>query len=66
MSSAIARRLHSALVAGLSIPAVPVRERHTGLGRFVSVSDGAYFFLPGIRALRYLVRPRGPSQLLTA
>jgi hypothetical protein len=25
-----------------------------GLPRFVSVRGGAYFFLPGIRALRYL------------
>ena len=42
-----------------SIPAVPVRERHTGIGRLVSVSGGAYFFLPGIRALRYLVGLEG-------
>jgi Dyp-type peroxidase family len=42
-----------------SIPAVPVRERYTGLGRFVSVSGGAYFFLPGIRALRYLAGLEG-------
>jgi hypothetical protein len=38
---------------------VPVRERHTGIGRFVSVSGGAYFFLPGIRALRYLAGLQG-------
>ena len=35
-------------------PAVPVRRRHTGLPQFVQVRGGAYFFLPGIRALRYL------------
>lgn len=29
-------------------------ERVTGLPQFVSVCGGAYFFLPGIRALRYL------------
>jgi Dyp-type peroxidase family len=32
----------------------PVRRRHRGLPRFVQVRGGAYFFLPGIRALRYL------------
>jgi deferrochelatase/peroxidase EfeB len=35
-------------------------ERLCGLPRFVAVRGGAYFFLPGIRALRYLVSgPRG-------
>ncbi|GAA3029206.1 hypothetical protein GCM10020000_02200 [Streptomyces olivoverticillatus] len=32
----------------------PVRTRHLGMPQFVSVRGGAYFFLPGIRALRYL------------
>ena len=32
----------------------PVRRRRRGLPRFVQVRGGAYFFLPGIRALRYL------------
>lgn len=32
----------------------PVRKRITGLPQFVSIRGGAYFFLPGIRALRYL------------
>jgi deferrochelatase/peroxidase EfeB len=31
-----------------------VRTRITGLPTFVTVRGGAYFFLPGIRALRYL------------
>jgi Dyp-type peroxidase family len=31
-----------------------VRERVTGVPRFVTVKGGAYFFLPGLRALRYL------------
>jgi deferrochelatase/peroxidase EfeB len=35
-------------------PALPVRRRHRGLPQFVQVRGGAYFFLPGIRALRYL------------
>jgi Dyp-type peroxidase family len=35
-------------------PANPVRVRCTGLPRFVTVAGGAYFFMPGIRALRFL------------
>ena len=37
-----------------SVPADPVRLRYTGLPRFVTVRGGGYFFLPGLRALRYL------------
>ncbi|HET7231908.1 MAG TPA: hypothetical protein VFJ16_17985 [Longimicrobium sp.] len=33
-------------------------ERVTGLPQFVTVLGGAYFFLPGIRALRFLATPR--------
>jgi deferrochelatase/peroxidase EfeB len=36
------------------IPGSPVRTRVRGLPAFVRVEAGAYFFLPGIRALRYL------------
>ena len=32
----------------------PARRRYLGLPRFVQVRGGGYFFLPGIRALRYL------------
>ena len=32
----------------------PVRDRFLGLKTFVTVRGGAYFFLPGIRALRHL------------
>ena len=32
----------------------PVRKRFTALPRFVTVHGGGYFFMPGIRALRYL------------
>ncbi|MCH9026656.1 MAG: hypothetical protein IIA05_06010 [Proteobacteria bacterium] len=32
----------------------PVQRRLDGLKRFVHVRGGAYFFMPGIRALRYL------------
>jgi len=31
-----------------------VRKRITGMKRFVEVRGGAYFFLPGLRALRFL------------
>jgi len=37
-----------------TVPGNPVRRRCTGLPRFVTVAGGAYFFLPGIRALRFL------------
>jgi Dyp-type peroxidase family len=36
------------------VPGDPVRRRYEGLPRFVTVRGGAYFFLPGLRALRYL------------
>jgi len=37
-----------------TVPAKPVRQQVTGLPQFVTVRGGAYFFLPGIRAIRYL------------
>ena len=40
--------------ATFSMPAEPVRKRITGIPSFVTVRGGGYFFLPGIRALRYL------------
>jgi hypothetical protein len=36
------------------IPATPVRHRLLDLPQFVRVRGGGYFFLPGVRALRYL------------
>jgi hypothetical protein len=33
--------------------------RVSGLPQFVTVRGGAYFFLPGIRALRYIAGERG-------
>jgi Dyp-type peroxidase family len=38
----------------MTIPGTPVRRKLHDLGGFVTVRGGAYFFLPGIRALRYL------------
>jgi Dyp-type peroxidase family len=43
-------------VGTLTIPALPVRTRVHGLPNFVSVRGGAYFFLPGKAALRYLAQ----------
>ncbi|MFD6182415.1 Dyp-type peroxidase [Streptomyces goshikiensis] len=40
--------------ATFTVQARPVRTRYRDLPQFVSVQGGAYFFLPGLRALRYL------------
>jgi len=37
-----------------SVPAEPIRERYHDLPQFVTTRGGAYFFLPGLKALRYL------------
>jgi hypothetical protein len=36
------------------MPKRPIRRKMTGLPAFTTVKGGAYFFLPGIKALRYL------------
>jgi Dyp-type peroxidase family len=38
----------------LTIPRRPIRKRIQGLPAFTTIRGGAYFFLPGIRALRFL------------
>jgi Dyp-type peroxidase family len=38
------------------IPNRPIRKRIVGLPAFTTVRGGAYFFLPGIRALRFLAK----------
>ena len=38
----------------MTIPKRPIRKKITGLPAFTTVRGGAYFFLPGIRALRFL------------
>jgi Dyp-type peroxidase family len=40
--------------ANFSMPSDPVRQRVTSIPQFVTTRGGAYFFLPGIRALKYL------------
>ena len=42
-----------------TMQAPPVRTCVTGLPRFVQPRGGAYFFLPGLRTLRYLARLGG-------
>src|SRR5205085_10112083 len=44
-----------------TLQARPVRTRIADLPRFVHVRGGAYFFLPGFRALRSLARSRRQS-----
>jgi hypothetical protein len=34
-------------------------RRYAGLPQFVHVHGGAYFFMPGLAALRYLARDTG-------
>ena len=43
------------------IPKRPVRKKITGLPAFTTVRGGAYFFLPGLKALRYLATLGGPG-----
>ena len=38
----------------MTIPKRPIRKKITGLPAFTTIRGGAYFFLPGIKALRYL------------
>ena len=42
-----------------TVQAKPVRQRIRGLPAFVMVRGGGYFFLPGIRATRYLATVGG-------
>jgi deferrochelatase/peroxidase EfeB len=41
------------------MPRRPIRKRITGLPAFTTVRGGAYFFLPGLKALRHLAIPDG-------
>lgn len=38
----------------MTIPKRPIKKKVKGLNAFTTVTGGAYFFLPGIRALKYL------------
>ncbi len=43
----------------MTIPNRPIRKRLVGLPAFTTLRGGAYFFLPGIRALRFLATGDG-------
>jgi Dyp-type peroxidase family len=43
------------------IPKRPIRKTITGLPAFTTVKGGAYFFLPGIKALRHLATLDAPN-----
>jgi len=47
--------------AGHTVPDTPVRRRYEGLPQFVTVRGGGYFFLPGLRALRFLSSAKARS-----
>ena len=47
--------------ANFSIPADPVRLRLTNLPQFVTTRGGGYFFLPGLRALKWLSQGKTSS-----
>jgi hypothetical protein len=40
----------------MTIPDDPIRRRIHAMPRFVAVVGGAYLFLPGMAALRYLAK----------
>ena len=42
-------------------PGEPLRQRVSGLKRFVDVVGGAYFFMPGINAIKYLAKIPEPE-----
>jgi len=42
----------------MTIPKRPIRRKIKGLPAFTTIRGGAYFFLPGIKALRYLASLR--------
>jgi deferrochelatase/peroxidase EfeB len=44
--------------AAFTVQARPVRRRYQSLPQFVRTRGGAYFFLPGVSALRYLASAR--------
>lgn len=50
----------------MTIPKRPVRKKIKGLPAFTTLRGGAYFFLPGIRALRYLAALGDRAQLKIA
>ncbi len=48
---------HPEEVSRFTVQRCPVRHRVNGIPRFVTIRGGAYFFMPGLKALRYLANP---------
>jgi deferrochelatase/peroxidase EfeB len=46
----------------LAIPKRPIRRKIKGLPAFTTIRGGAYFFLPGIKALQYLAELRNGAR----
>lgn len=46
----------------MTIPKRPIRKRVIGLPAFTTIRGGAYFFLPGIRALHFLAGRGSPKE----
>jgi deferrochelatase/peroxidase EfeB len=38
----------------MTVPKRPIKKKYKGLNAFTTVTGGAYFFMPGIRGLKYL------------
>jgi hypothetical protein len=49
---------HAKPGGAFTVQAEPVRTRVTGMPRFAQVRGGGYFFMPGIRAVRFLASLR--------
>jgi hypothetical protein len=45
-------------VTDFTVMKCPVRHRVRGIPRFVSMRGGAYLFMPGLQALRFLAEPK--------
>jgi Dyp-type peroxidase family len=56
---------HATTGRTFTVQASPVRRRVTGVPAFVTVRGGAYFFLPGARALRWLASLSGQAPAST-
>ena len=38
----------------MTVPNRPIKKKYKGISAFTTIKGGAYFFLPGIKALHYL------------
>ena len=48
----------------MTVPKRPIRKKIAGLPAFTTIRGGAYFFLPGIRALGFLAGRSSPKELV--